>query len=253
MRKTPNNLDKAPTCGASDRSAGVPPAVSGASRTCFGEVTIRDRGRLPHWEMEGGTYFITFRLADSLPKSVLDKTTWEREDTIRTARQMNRDLSPSEQAKIKRLSTKTVEQYLDRGAGACHLGNAQLATMVADALRRFDGQRYRLFAWCVMPNHLHVVARTLPGSKLASVVHSWKSFTSKEANKILNTSGVFWEREYYDHLVRDGSEFARAVQYVADNPSKAGLRDWPWVWVRGRDAHGTAGETPALQDDVHRG
>jgi hypothetical protein len=79
-----------------DRSAGVPPAVSGASRPRFGEITIRDRGRLPHWEKEGATYFITFRLADSLPKFVLEGIEFEKRNILATAVQLERELSPDE-------------------------------------------------------------------------------------------------------------------------------------------------------------
>jgi REP element-mobilizing transposase RayT len=224
-----------------DRSAGVPPAGSRAPRRQLGEVTVRSRGRLPHWEEEGGIYCITFRLADSLPQSVLAKIAWERKDIIRTAQKLGRHLSPEEEAKIRRLSSATIEQYLDRGAGACHLRKPAIAGLVADSLRHFDDQRYHLFAWCLMPNHVHVVGRILPHWTIAAVVHSWKSFSSKQANKILRTSGTFWEREYYDHLVRNESELVRAIAYVEDNPSKAGLVDWPWVWARRRDAGATEG------------
>ena len=93
-----------------------------------------------------------------------------------------------------------------------------------------------------MPNHVHVVARLLPGQTLATVVHSWKSFTAKRANAILGREGTFWQREYYDHLIRNEGEFERAMNYVADNPAKAILKDWKWVWVCGRDAPTTAAE-----------
>jgi REP element-mobilizing transposase RayT len=225
-----------------DSSAGAPPAVAGASRPRFGEVTIRNRGRLPHWEKESATYFITFRLADSLPKSVLDRITSEREALIKTANQLHRDLSPDERHKVQRLSTPMVEKFLDSGAGACHLQKPAIATEVADTLCHFDDHRYRLFASCVMPNHVHVVVRLLPGQTLATVVHSWKSFTAKRANAIPDREGTFWQREYYDHLIRNESEFKRAMNYVADNPAKASLKDWKWVWVCGRDAPTTAAE-----------
>jgi hypothetical protein len=150
------------SAGPPNRSAGVPPAVAGASRPRFGEVTIRNRGRLPHWEKESATYFVTFRLADSLPKSVLDRITSERESIIKTANQLHRDLSPDERHKIQRLSTPILEKSLDSGAGACHLQKPAIATEIADTLCHFDDQRYRLFAWRVMPNHAHVVARLLP-------------------------------------------------------------------------------------------
>jgi REP element-mobilizing transposase RayT len=258
LMKTPEGgRDAAPTVGetpalpkpgtAPNCSAGVPPAVAGASRPRFGEIIIRDRGRLPHWEKESATYFITFRLHDSLPKSVLERIESEGESLVKTAKQLDREVSSDERKKLQKLSTKVIEQYLDNGSGACHLKHPAVANVVADALRHFDDKRYRLFAWCIMPNHVHVVLKVFPGHTLAEIIHSWKSFSTKRANVLLNCSGSFWQREYYDHLLRDESEFERAVRYVAENPEKAGLRNYRWVWVGGRDAHPTAGETPALQ------
>jgi REP element-mobilizing transposase RayT len=177
---------------------------------------------------------------------VLEHIESERDSIIRTAKQLERELSPSERKKLQKLSTKVVEQYLDNGAGACHLKHPAVANVVIDTLRHFDNQRYRLFAWCVMPNRVHVLARIFPGHTLAETIHSWKSFTAKKANDLLNCRGSFW-REYYDHLIRNEGEFERAVQYVAENPEKAGLKNWRWVWVGGRDAHPTAGGTPALR------
>jgi len=225
-----------------DSSAGVPPAVAGASRPRFGEVKIRDRGRLPHWEKEGATYFITCRLADSLPKSVLDRIESDRRAIVATANQLHRALSADERRKIQRLSTPVIEQFLDTGAGACYLRNPRIAEGLANTMRHFDQKRYRLFAWCIMPNHLHVVVRLLPGENLSAVVHSWKSFSAKQANRILGAHGAFWQREYYDHLIRGEEEFERAMRYVAENPEKANLKNWKWVWVRGRDARATAAE-----------
>jgi REP element-mobilizing transposase RayT len=235
-----NPLDSSAAVPAPDCSAGVPPAVAGASRPRFGEVTIRDRGRLPHWEKDSGTYFITFRLADSLPKAVLDRIESERQAIIKTASQMHRPLSADEQRRIHQLSTPVIEQFLDSGAGACHFNNAAVAAELATAFTHFEGKRYRLFAWCVMPNHGHVVARLFPGQTLAGVVHSWKSFSAKQANRILGSRGAFWQREYYDRLLRSEEELARAIRYVAENPVKGKLKNWRWVWVRGRDARTTA-------------
>ena len=242
MTATPDEHEDPGANIALDRSAGVPPAVAGASRPRFGEVTIRNRGRLPHWEKERATYFITFRLADSLARSVLEQIECEREAIVRTANQLHRDLSPDERRKMRRLSTPIVEQYLDRGAGACHLKNLVVAEEVAKALHYFDGKRYHLFAWCVMPNHVHVVVKIFPGQTLSSVIHSWKSFSVRQANRILGLHGTFWQREYYDHLIRDEGELERAIRYVAANPEKAKLKQWRWVWVSGRDARTTAAE-----------
>ncbi len=175
----------------SDRRAGVSPAVSGASRPRFGEVKIRDRGRLPHWEKESATYFVTFRLDDSLPKSVLERIGSERASLVKTARHLKGELTTGERTKLKQLSTKVIEQYLDNGAGACHVKHAAIASVVAEALRHFDNRRYLLFAWCVIPNHVHMVLRILPAHALAEVVHSWKSFLRRRMSS-LNLSGGFW-------------------------------------------------------------
>ena len=110
----------------------------------------------------------------------------------------------------------------------------EIADAVAGALRAFDGVRYRLFAWCVMPNHVHVVFQPSQGSGLAEILHSWKSFTAREAQRKFGIRGAFWQREYYDHLIRDEEQFFRAVKYVAENPVRAGLEGWKWVEVAPR-------------------
>ena len=110
-------------------------------------------------------------------------------------------------------------------------------------MRHFDDQRYRLFAWCVMPNHVHVVVRLLPGQTLAASWFTPGSLSPQNARmRSLGGSGTFWQREYYDHLIRNESEFEHAIRYVAENPEKANLKDWKWVWVCGRDARTTAAE-----------
>ena len=210
-------------------SAGVPPAGFAPPTD---NVLIRNRGHLPHWESATATYFVTFRLADSLPQEKLREILFAREDIPKTAAQMGRKISESERQRLMKLHTRRVEKCLDACAGECFLGNDLVAKVVADSLCKFNASRYQLFAWCVMPNHVHVVFRTLPGNTLAKILHSWKSFSAKRANKILHKSSEFWQREYYDHLIRDVSELHRAVQYVVDNPRRAGLENWRWVWPK---------------------
>ena len=184
---------------------------------------------------------ITFRLNDALPSVKLDE--WklalgcERDDEIR--------------AKI--------EAYLDAGHGACYLRNQQVAGLVESTLLHFDLARYRLIAWIVMPNHVHVLSETFPGFPMSSVLHSWKSYTSKEANRVLNRNGTFWQRDYFDRFIRDAAHLGNAIRYIHDNSVNAGLcaspEDWPFSsasWERRRPA-GThynkcmpAGGTPAL-------
>ena len=226
------------------RSAGVPPAVAGASRPRFGSVTIRDRGRLPHWELDSGLYFVTFRFADSLPAQILERFRSERQSILARAAQMGRELSADEKQQLAKLFSAKIERHLDAAAGSCLLARSEIARVVADAIRHFDARRYRLLAWCVMPNHVHVAVKLFPGQELAAVVHSWKSFTAKQVNRLLSRSWPLWGREYYDHLIRDGDQLDRILRYIINNPLKAGLKDWAWVW--GQDAPPTAGETPAL-------
>jgi menaquinone-specific isochorismate synthase len=115
---------------------------------------------------------------------------------------------------------------------------------MAAALRFRDRKHYRLIAWCIMPNHVHVVVRLLPGALLAAILKSWKQFSSKAANEVIGQRGRFWQREYYDHLIRNEQEFSRAIQYVLENPAKAALKNWPSVWSE-LSAHGVDAEVCA--------
>jgi REP element-mobilizing transposase RayT len=197
----------------------------------YDHVAIRDRGRLPHWEMDGATYSVTFRLGDSLPQALFSQLDFERKDMLKTAQQMGRDLSEAERTRLDEVY-RQFDEALDAGYGACRLAQPEVAEMVYNALLHFEGERYELVAACVMPNHVHTIFAPLHGRGLADILQSWKSFTSKEANKLLGTTGQFWEREYFDRLIRNAAELERAVRYVVENPVKAGLKDWKWVWVR---------------------
>lgn len=192
-------------------------------------VTIRSRGRLPHWEDRNAIYFVTFRLADSLPETARRRIEFERQDIIRTAHAMNRAMSVTEQMRLPCLSRKKIEAMLDAGAGSCWLAQPKIARIATDTLKHFDGIRYRLLAWCVMPNHVHVLFQPSNAHYLADVIQSWKSYSAKASNRVLGRSGEFWEREYFDHIARNQSEINRIVRYIRDNLKKARLRDWPWV------------------------
>jgi len=195
------------------------------------EIKIRSRGYLPHWERIDGVYFITFRLVDSLPKAIIDKYFEKKEAIERVAKAGNIENHICEKRQEAKLLMDYIDNSLDSGHGKCHLSNAEIANLVAGALRFFDGKRYELFSWCIMPNHVHVVVRIFDANKLASVLHSWKTYTAREANKILGCEGSFWQREYYDHLIRNDDELFRTIIYVLENPIKSNLKDWKWVWA----------------------
>src|SRR5260221_2202143 len=195
-------------------------------------TTVRERGYLPHWERTDATYFVTFRLADALPRDVLDRLDAERQllEARFAARKLAGDTTAP--ASPQTAIARQIEQYLDTGMGACYLATPAFASLVADALRYFDEKRYRLFTWCIMPNHVHVIVQPFAGYPLAKLIHSCKSYTAHAAARLRGSSGPFWQREYYDYLVRDETRFIRLVRYVLRNPVKARLGDWPWVYVR---------------------
>jgi REP element-mobilizing transposase RayT len=135
------------------------------------------------------------------------------------------------------LQAEYIEKYLDSGVGECWLNNPDVAQIVVNALNHFNGSRYFLHAWCIMPNHSHVVFAPMGGKSheerpLVPILHSWKSYTASEANRILRRTGQFWQEEYYDHLIRDEEEFLHFINYTLQNPVKAGLcRHWKvWKW-----------------------
>lgn len=194
-------------------------------------IATRSRGYLPHLESQNPVYFVTFRLADSLPRGVLEQLREERR-AIQKAAKASTTVQTDQNRLLKlRTAIQKAERCLDSGLGVCHLRDPRVAEGVAEAIRFFEGKRYHLLAWCVMPNHVHVVFSPLPGYRLESILHSWKSFSAKRANKILGRTGRFWQREYFDHLVRSEESLRRITEYVRRNPERAVLRNWPWVGI----------------------
>ena len=196
-------------------------------------VTVRHGARLPHWTQEGATYAVTFHLADSLPKAVGDSIRFERKDIVETAARMKRPLTRHELARLQELFSERLQSLLDEGRGKAWMREDRIARIVAEAVGFFDGERYRLLAWCVMPNHVHAVLQPLPGHDLPAILHAWKSFTAKQINTAVASKGQVWETEYYDHLIRDERDLENQVNYVLSNPRRARLDDWKWVGAAG--------------------
>ena len=195
------------------------------------EATLRKRQGfyLPHWTKAGAVYHSVFRLADSLPQSVLEQWIAERDLLLKIAKKNPDGLNDHDLRRLHHLVSERTEEYLDSGHGSCLMKDPVLAKIVADALRHFDSQRYQLHAWCVMPNHVHTVVEPWSGFELSEILHSWKSFTAHEINKAREGSGTLWQKEPYDHIIRDEASYHRVVQYVLENPKAAGLKSWPWV------------------------
>jgi REP element-mobilizing transposase RayT len=200
---------------------------------------VHTRGYLPHVKREGASYFVTFRLVDSLPTEVLMRIKADHAQQLtafyaqKQAAEKTGDAGPSldRLREIERAYFSRLEAYLDKGAGACWLKRPEAADIVAGALRYFDSKRYQLKAWVVMPNHVHVVVWPMPNHSLSSILKSWKLFTAREANEVLGRTGQpFWQPEAYDHWIRDNEELARCCSYVVNNPVKARLCSDPKYW-----------------------
>ncbi|MFO7899809.1 MAG: valine--tRNA ligase, partial [Planctomycetota bacterium] len=227
---------------------GVPPSDSTGVEKRMGRY-------LPHWTRAGATYALTFRLADSVPASVAEQWQRERRETIDRAERQGQGLTDCERREANREFSQRVDAYLDAGHGECLLEDPRVAETVLGALQHFEGERYELIAWCIMPNHVHVVVRPLTGSRLTDVVHSWKSFTANRINQLLDRTGSVWMEEYYDHLIRDERDYFNQINYILRNPVKARLGEWPWVGFRpvgrgqdGRDTRGQDGPDTRGQD-----
>lgn len=168
------------------------------------------KNKLPHLDGEQFTQFVTFRLFDSMPQAVLDR--WRQEDTSDS------------------VLRRRIEGYLDSGYGKCWLKDPAIAQIVKDALLFNDAKRYDLMSWVIMPNHAHVLFRTLPDIHLPDALHSIKSFTAQEANKVLGRTGRFWQSESFDRYIRNARHCTAVMHYIENNPVKAGLCGHPEEW-----------------------
>ncbi len=184
------------------------------------------RGYLPHFDEIGLIQSLTFRLADSLPQEKL--------------RQLERELAQQPKSKQDLERRKRLERWLDAGLGCSALAHPQVAETLESTLLRFDGSRYQLLAWCIMPTHVHALIETR--EPLARIVQSWKSYTGRwalahNAQLRLGIPGkAFWMRDYWDRFIRDTKHLRQAIDYIEQNPVKAGLcatpPAWPWSSAR---------------------
>jgi len=176
---------------------------------------------LPHWEQPGATYFVTFRLGDSLPQTKLDVWNAERDQWLSTH---PKPWSEEDAAEYHRRFSGEIERWLDQGHGACILGDPYVAGIVGSALRHFEGLRCAQHALVVMPNHVHALFTVLGEGAMGDLLHSWKSWSSHAIHKLRGTSGILWQRDYFDRMIRDSGHFWNCVRYIRRNPVKAGLK-----------------------------
>ena len=179
------------------------------------------QGNLPHWQQQNVWYFITFRLADSIPAAVVEQIKKERELWLKKHDKIN--LTSEQKRDYYKLFSERTENLLNAGKGSCVLKDEKIAKIVSEALLHFNNQRYILDEWVIMPNHVHILVKPLEGHLLPEILHSWKSFTANEINKVTGNKGQLWMHESYDHIVRNEKALMALRRYIWDNPVKSGI------------------------------
>lgn len=159
----------------------------------------------PRWQHVGTTHFVTLRLVDALPAAA----------KVRLADPRYRNTYET---------FSLIERHLDSGRGACLFRNPANADVVISAMRHFDGQRYHLGSFVIMPNHVHAVLQPLRPHTTATVVEDWKSYTAQILRLRLHLVGKLWHPETFERLICDEDELQRYHHYIRANPSVAGLK-----------------------------
>lgn len=182
-------------------------------------VTVYRR-RLPHWRQQGATYFVTFRLPDALPQEKLQFLKRLRIEWERTHPEPRCEMDWEDYAcKF----TARIERWLDEGYGDCHFRERRWVDNLSERLHHFQGERYFLSCWAILPNHCHAVIRPCDGYSLEEVIGGVKGVSARQMNRTLGRVCALWEEESYDRIIRDEEHLWRVVQYIGRNPLRAGL------------------------------
>ncbi len=203
------------------------------------DLLIAERCR-PHWSQAGAVVFVTFRTADSIPAEVIDR--WEREkhdwmqrrghSTTQHWSQVLPTLDDRERPEFNQRFHRSHEDFLDTCHGRCLLRRPELAQIVADSLLHFDGERYRMGDFVIMPNHAHLLAAFATPEAMERQFDSWLHYTAFRIHQCIGERGHFWQQEPFDHLVRSVEQYEYLRTYIADNPSKARLREGEFIYRR---------------------
>lgn len=216
--------------------------TAGACYSLFMEYREFYYSKLPHIQPLGGTFFITTRLAGSIPQ--IEKVNLIEEYELRKRQTKAALDNPEfELDKLERIFFAKYEAIVDKAEkGPMWLADAGIAEVVANAFHFWDQAKYDLIAYTIMSNHIHLVLtlnetnHKQPIIVLDRVMQSIKGFTALTCNRLLNRSGAFWEHGSFDRMPRDRSELHRIVQYTLQNPVKAGLcqrwQDWRWTYIK---------------------
>ncbi|MBE7498673.1 MAG: transposase [Verrucomicrobiaceae bacterium] len=212
-------------------------------------------GHLPHWRQEGTMYFITSRLADSMPQEKLrewhqQRENWLQSHGIADITQLD-SLSETERHEFHTVFTAKWHDWLDQGRGECHLRLTHLRELLIQRLFATQEPSCELDAWVIMPNHLHALV-TPTGKTLGEVVRVWKGGSASDINKALNRTGTLWQAEPYDHIVRSEAQTQHYRRYIAENPIKAGLKEGEYACGLGKVVWASAQAFKAHIDQLNQ-
>jgi REP element-mobilizing transposase RayT len=174
-------------------------------------------GNLPHWRQDGCTYFVTFRLADSLPQCKLLQWMAERKKWMDSHPPPHTN---EEKKEFDRLFPTRFQRWLDAGFGSCALADPTIRSFMEQVVIHFDQARYRVTEFVIMPNHVHAIITPFGVHRLSEIVHSWKSFSATQINRMIGRSGTLWQRESFDHIIRTPEQLRRIRQYIRNNPAR---------------------------------
>lgn len=195
----------------------------------------------PHWDQKSLT-FVTFRLADSMPLQVVELWKHEQLEWLRAKglppsvtieEALQRDAIPEKlRRQFLKMRTQRWHENLDACHGSCLLKDPQFSEVVADSLLYFNGQRYDLERFVVMPNHVHALVQMRAETDLRKQCTSWMRFSARKINAMLQRQGEFWQPEPFDHVVRNERQFEYLQTYIVNNPKRANLEEQEYcLWV----------------------
>jgi len=222
------------------------------------EEKIYYHRHLPHYQPEYSTFHVVFWLAGSLPSYVIEELKQEQEQLKYKANEVrNMHIQRRQSSQLRKLYFERFDALLDNASnGPTWLKEPEVAMIVKEAIDYRDGNVFNIMAYCIMPNHVHMLFEPLlcnvsgltePTNekkgrdsvstyKVTKIMESLKKYTALRANRILQRSGHFWQHESYDHVIQDGDELENTLWYILFNPVKAGLIDdwtkWKWSYCK---------------------
>jgi REP element-mobilizing transposase RayT len=208
-----------------------------------GKFDYRDfyRRNLPHYQPINGQFFITYRLAFSLPKRILEELNKKAEEFEHRSKNYPESQRKHLQRQYSKILFAMEDDFLGKYEQSPQWLNIEaIAEMILESLFFNHTRQYDLICALLMSNHVHIVIKPLNDSHekpypLSVIMRDHKSYTAHEANKLLGRTGAFWFHENYDHYIRNENEFHRVVHYILNNPVKAGLveyyTEWKPYWI----------------------